>query len=120
MQAYGIVQGQLAYYRALEQAGEIRLITDLAELEDHLAVWHRWEKDTYLSRPPLGLVISMESADPIWAPEQLPAWKEAGIRIIGPAHYGPGRYAGGTSIELGLTPDGIKLLRTTEGSGIRS
>jgi len=53
----------------------------------------------------------MESADPILKPNQLPAWKEAGVRIIGPAHYGPGRYAGGTSTELGLTPDGLTLLR---------
>lgn len=120
LQAYGIVQGQLAYYRALEQAGDIRLITDLAKLEDHLAAWQGWEKDSYPLRPqpPLGLVISMESADPIWSPGQLPAWKEAGVRIIGPAHYGPGRYAGGTSIELGLTSEGIKLLRTMEELGI--
>jgi membrane dipeptidase len=120
LQAYGIVQGQLAYYRALEQAGDIRLITDLVELESHMVAWQGWEKDSYPLRPqpPLGLVISMESADPIWSPEQLPAWKEAGVRIIGPAHYGPGRYAGGTSIELGLTSDGIKLLRTMEELGI--
>lgn len=120
LQAYGIVKGQLAYYRALELAGDIRLIADLIELDDHIAAWQRWEKDNYphSRQPPLGLVISMESADPIWAPEQLPAWKEAGVRIIGPAHYGPGRYAGGTSIELGLTPAGIKLLRMMEELGI--
>jgi membrane dipeptidase len=62
----------------------------------------------------IGLVISMESADPISEPDQLSAWKEAGVRIIGPAHYGPGRYAGGTSTELGLTPDGLSLLREME------
>jgi membrane dipeptidase len=120
LQAYGIVQGQLAYYRALEQTGDIRLITNLAELEDHITAWQRWEDDTYPLRaqPPLGLVISMESADPIWAPEQLSAWKEAGVRIIGPAHYGPGRYAGGTSTEFGLTPDGIQLLRKMDELGI--
>ena len=60
----------------------------------------------------------MESADPILEPEQLSAWKEAGVRIIGPAHYGPGRYAGGTSTELGLTPDGHALLREMEERGI--
>lgn len=120
LQAYGVVQGQLAYYRALEQSGEIRLIKDLTELEEHIADWHRWEDQTYPDRaqPPLGLVISMESADPIWTPEQLSAWKDAGVRIIGPAHYGPGRYAGGTSTELGLTPEGLQLLRTMEELGI--
>jgi membrane dipeptidase len=120
LQAYGIVQGQLAYYRALEQTGDIRLITNLAELEDHITAWSRWEHETYPLRapPPLGLVISMESADPIWTPEQLPSWIEAGVRIIGPAHYGPGRYAGGTSTELGLTAEGIQLLRRMEELGI--
>ena len=36
-QAYGIVQGQLAYYRALEREGHIRVITNLAELDNHIA-----------------------------------------------------------------------------------
>ena len=120
LQAYGIVQGQLAYYHALSETGEVRLITDLPQLEDHIAAWQRWEGETYPRRgpPPVGLVISMESADPVWAPDQLPAWKKAGVRIIGPAHYGPGRYAGGTSTELGLAPEGLRLLQTMEKLGI--
>ena len=118
LQAYGIVQGQLAYYRALSEMGEVRLITDRTGLEDHMDEWRRWEGQAYAPQPPVGLIISMESADPVWAPEQLPAWKEAGVRIIGPAHYGPGRYAGGTSTELGLTPEGLQLLRTMEELGI--
>src|SRR5512134_1890042 len=75
LQAYGIVQGQLAYYHALSETGEVRLITGLTELEDHITAWHAWEGQSSPLRgqPPLGLVISMESADPIWAPEQLPA-----------------------------------------------
>jgi membrane dipeptidase len=59
----------------------------------------------------------MESADPILEPEQLPLWKEAGVRIIGPAHYGPGRFAGGTSTELGLGFEGRQLLREMETLG---
>ena len=110
-QAYGAAQGQLAYYHALHEAGEVRLILNNKELEEHIATWERWEKDTSLAQPKVGLLISMESADPIVTPEQLPAWKEAGVRIIGPAHYGPGRYAGGTSTELGLGFEGKELLR---------
>jgi membrane dipeptidase len=60
----------------------------------------------------------MESADPILKPDQLSVWKEAGVRIIGPAHYRAGRYAGGTSTELGLTLDGQTLLRELERLGI--
>jgi membrane dipeptidase len=60
----------------------------------------------------------MESADPILTPEQLPVWQEAGLRIIGPAHYGPGRYAGGTSTELGLGFEGKQLLQEMDRLGI--
>jgi membrane dipeptidase len=109
-QAYGIAQGQLAYYRGLANTGEVRIILEISELEKHFAEWQTWESDTALNQPPPGIIISMESADPILSPEQLSAWKEAGLRIIGPAHYGPGRYAGGTSTELGFTKEGILLL----------
>jgi len=117
-QAYAIAQGQLAYYRALYDAGKVRLIASRKELDEHIAAWRRWEEGTSLIQPLLGLVISMESADPILKPEQLPAWKESGVRVIGPAHYGPGRYAGGTSTELGLAFEGKQLLREMERHGI--
>src|SRR6266545_7710006 len=109
-QAYAVAQGQLAYYTALGEMGKTHLIRDRSELDDHMQAWHQWEGDTHLPQPKIGLVISMESADPILSPKQLPAWKDKGIRIIGPAHYGPGRYAGGTSTALGLTSLGVELL----------
>jgi len=117
-QAYAAAQGQLAYYHALNESGEVRLIKNLADLNHHIREWEQWESDEHQTQPPLGLIISMESADPILKPDQLPAWKDAGVRVIGPAHYGPGRYAGGTSTELGLTPDGLALLREMEQHGI--
>jgi Zn-dependent dipeptidase, microsomal dipeptidase homolog len=117
-QAYAVAQGQLAYYHALAEAGEIRLVTNREELDQHISAWQEWEGQTDLVQPRPGLVISMESADPILVPEQLAAWKEAGVRIIGPAHYGPGRYAGGTSTELGLGFEGRQLLREMERLGI--
>jgi membrane dipeptidase len=54
LQAYGIVQGQLAYYRALEQAGDIRLITDLLKLEDHCCLGSAGKK------PPIRLCLSRQ------------------------------------------------------------
>ncbi|MGZ9234256.1 MAG: dipeptidase [Anaerolineales bacterium] len=117
-QAYAAAQGQLAYYRALDEAGEVRLILNRQGLDEHLTAWNHWESDTALPQPKAGLIISMESADPILTPEQLPAWQEAGVRIIGPAHYGPGRYAGGTSTELGLGFEGKQLLREMDSRGI--
>ncbi len=97
-QAYAVAQGQLAYYEALNEMGEVRLIKNRNELDEHIVQWYQWENDSSLSQPKSGLVISMESADPILSPGQLAAWKDEGVRIIGPAHYGLGRYAGGTVI----------------------
>ena len=118
LQAYGAAQGQLAYYYALEKEGEIRIIKDSRELFDHINLWEDWETDTTYAQPLPGIVISMESADPVLVPEQLPLWKESGLRVIGPAHYGPGRYAGGTGTELGLAFEGKQLLREMERLGI--
>ena len=112
-QSYGMAQGQLAYYRALEMDGHVRILTDSAGLKAHLSEWESWEQQggNAQSAPPLGFVISMEGADPIRHPQQLEAWWEAGLRLLGPTHYGPGRYAGGTGTELGLTALGKPLLQ---------
>jgi len=97
-QAYGMAHGQLAYYRALEQLGHVRIIGDIAALDAHMAEWHAWDvahpEETAPEghpTPPLGFVISMEGADPILNPGQLEAWWDAGLRLLGPTHYGPGR-----------------------------
>ena len=125
-QAYGMAHGQLAYYQALEAAGQIRILTDDVELDSHIDEWQHWDEahpepialaDAHTT-PPLGFVISMEGADPIQQPEQLELWYEAGLRLIGPTHYGPGRYAGGTGTELGLTEIGPALLHGMERLGI--
>lgn len=120
-QAYAIAQGHLAYYRALEAQGHVRIVTDLDSLNDHIAAWEAWERDNTDEgddAPPLGIVVSMESADPILAPAEMGTWWDAGLRIIGPTHYGPGRYAGGTGTELGLTELGPALLAKMERYGI--
>ena len=122
-QAYGVAQGQLAYYRALAQHGIARVITDIGELDSHWAEWQRWdeahpESGGMYAMPPLGFVIAMEGADPILQPEQLADWHAAGLRLLGITHYGPGRYAGGTGTELGLTGLGAPLLREMERVGV--
>ena len=119
-QAYGIAQGQLAYYRALEADGHARVLADAPGLREHIAEWERWEVSGAdpLDTPPLGFVISMEGADPIRDPAQLEAWHAAGLRLLGPTHYGAGRYAGGTGTELGLTDIGRALLREMRGLGV--
>lgn len=133
VQAYGIARGQLAYYRALERQGHIRIITDVTSLDSHMAEWQAWDTATTdqsftihnspftihnSSSPPLGFIISMESADPILSPDEVLEWWEAGLRVIGPTHYGPGRYAGGTGTDLGLTELGVALLAQMERAGL--
>jgi membrane dipeptidase len=120
-QAYAVAQGQLAYYRALEREGLIRLIADLDALDRHMAEWQAWDvahPDAADGTPPLGFVLSMEGADPIIDPDQLVEWYDAGLRLLGITHYGPGRYAGGTSTELGLTALGERLLPHMERLGV--
>ena len=113
-QAYAIAQGQLAYYRALAADGLVTVIEDAAALDAHMARWQAWDATAApdaVPDLPLGFVISMEGADPIREPAQLEAWVDAGLRALGPAHYGPCRYAGGTGTDLGFTDMGRELLR---------
>jgi membrane dipeptidase len=105
--AYAAAMGQLAYYRALEERGFLRWIRDAKTLLDHVRSWTEGDAD----REPLGFILSMEGADPVLAPEQVQAWYDAGLRIIGPAHYGVSPYAHGTGTEGGLFPQGPALLQ---------
>jgi membrane dipeptidase len=111
--AHAAAYGQLAYYRALEQAGLLRWIKDAATLDAHVKAWldqDRRSADT----EPLGFILSMEGADPVLSPEQVDEWWEAGLRIIGPAHYGVSPYAHGTGTVGGLFPLGPALLKRME------
>jgi membrane dipeptidase len=104
--AHGHARGQLAYYRLLEEQGVLRFLTTRAELHEH------W--DAYAKAPettPLGIILSMEGADPIVAPQQAQAWWDLGLRAVGPVHYGVGRYAYGTATEGPLSPCGVELLK---------
>jgi membrane dipeptidase len=117
-QAYGIAQGHLSYYRALERQGHVRIIQDAASLNDHMEKWRRFDSTDADDPPPLGIVISMEGADSIDASDQLTEWHDAGLRLIGLTHYGPGRYAGGTGTEIGLSDLGRSLLSEMDRLGV--
>ena len=112
--AYAAAYGQLAYYRALEREGWLRWIRDWPTLEAHVRAWEKDENTT----EPLGFILSMEGADPVLTPEQVQEWWDAGLRIIGPAHYGVSPYAHGTGTEGGLFPPGPALLKEMERVGM--
>jgi membrane dipeptidase len=105
--AYACAYGQMYYYRALEKQGVLRIIKDAASLDAHVRNWVEGDA----SKEPLGYILSMEGADPVLQPEQMQEWFDAGLRIIGPAHYGVSPYAHGTGTEGGLFERGPALLK---------
>jgi len=110
-QAWAQTQAQLAWYRAMEEAGELRQITSLPGLESHLDSWTQADNGT---SQPIGYILSLEGADSLVSLEYLERAYDNGLRAIGPAHYGPGRYANGTDASGRLNPDGIALLKAME------
>ncbi|MCE9547423.1 MAG: dipeptidase [Planctomycetia bacterium] len=111
--AAAAAHAQLAYYLALQEQGHVRLIGTAAELDTH------WQQ--YVAAPdttPLGLILSMEGADPIVAPRNLEQWHRQGLRAIGLSHYGRGRYAYGTAVEGPLSAEAPQLLSEMRRLGI--
>lgn len=154
-QAWAQTQGQLAWYKAMEEAGEMTMIKDAASLERHIKLWQQQTGPTADAQPgpatssphpdsaaistgasapgtssaqpnsttsspqpganlPIGFILSLEGADSIITPDYLERAHAYGLRAIGPAHYGPGRYANGTDSSGGLNPEGKTLLREME------
>ncbi|MDA1190992.1 MAG: membrane dipeptidase [Candidatus Poribacteria bacterium] len=111
--SYGHAQGQLAYYRVLESQGKLRIITTSADLNAHLADWTSRGDEA-----PLGIILSMEGADPIVSPDQVESWWDDGLRAVGLSHYGVSAYANGTGMEGGLTELGIPILNEMERVGM--
>ncbi|NJB87702.1 membrane dipeptidase [Lewinella marina] len=108
-QAWADAQGQLAWYREMEAQGEMVPIVSATGLEDHLA---HWARDTEDASKPIGYVLALEGADSIVNLDYLHRYYQQGLRSIGPAHFGPGRYAAGTGLDgSGLTPEGRELLK---------
>jgi membrane dipeptidase len=108
--AWAQTQGQLAWYRAMEEAGELTPIRNTAELNAMVELWQK----PPAGKTPIGYVLSLEGADSIRTPDHLQRAYEQGLRAIGPAHYGDGRYAQGTHAEGGLRPQARELLKEME------
>ncbi|WP_265713655.1 dipeptidase [Sphingobacterium sp. InxBP1] len=110
-QAWAQTQGQLAWYKAMEAAGELRMICTKAALREHHALW---TDGTPNARKPIGYLLSLEGADSLVDLSYLDTAYRYGLRAIGPAHYGPGRYANGTDASGRLNQQGVQLLREME------
>ena len=114
-QAWAHTQGQLAWYQAMEEQGELRQIRNWQQLETHLTYWNEGEDK---SQKAIGYILSLEGADSIVSLGYLETAYENGLRALGPAHYGPGRYAYGTDSSAPLSRQGKDLLRKMDELGI--
>lgn len=93
-----------AYKRFVDEDPSLRLVTDLATLEEVVAGHD-------LETPLLGLTLLMEGADHIREPQEAEFWAEQGVRLIGPA-WDDTRYCAGAwrGTAHGLTKEGYALL----------
>lgn len=114
-QAWAQTQGQLAWYQAMVEKGEMAQIRNWSQLETHLALWNNGGDN---ATKPVGFILSLEGADSIVNLGYLEKAYESGLRALGPAHYGPGRYAFGTDSSAPLSLQGKELVRKMDELGI--
>jgi membrane dipeptidase len=111
-EARAIARRQLDVYAEICAEGQgFRAVRDRDDLAAVLAGWENGATGD------VGLVVLMEGADPVVAPEDVPEWREAGVRIIGLSWRGT-RYAGGTGEPGPLTKEGRKLVREMDAAGV--
>lgn len=113
-QAWAQTQAQLAWYKEMEACGEMRMIKNLLQLEEHIALW----MNDATPQKPIGYILSLEGADSLVTTEHLYKAYENGLRAVGLAHYGEGRYANGTDATGNLNAMGKSLLKEMEKLGI--
>lgn len=114
-QAWAQTQGQLAWYQAMVEKGEMAQIRNLEQLDSHLALWQDGQDN---STKPVGFILSLEGADSIVNLDYLEKAYASGLRALGPAHYGPGRYAHGTDASAPLNAQGKALVKKMDELGI--
>ena len=76
----------------------------------HIDLWSNDANET----KPLGYILSLEGADSLITLRNLETAYAYGLRALGPAHYGPGRYANGTDATGHLNQQGKALLKEME------
>lgn len=105
--AWAQTQAQLAWYQAMEKRGLLRQIFSRDDLNSSV---RQWESATDAAKPPIGFILSLEGADSLIDLDHLQTAYDYGLRAIGPAHYGPGRYAPGTGYTGRMEQAGEELL----------
>lgn len=108
-QAWAQTQGQLAWYKAMEDEGEMIQIKNVKALNHHINLW--MNESIGIDEKPIGFILSLEGADSLINISYLEKAYGYGLRALGPAHYGPGRYSPGTGMTGPLTSMGVELLK---------
>lgn len=131
-EAHRLYDTQLDYYRRLcdDHPDQFRLVRSQKDLREVLEPWQ--QAQAYLPGPdrsageqdtrekvthPIGLVLLMEGAEGIRAPEEMEEWFELGVRITGPVWAGT-RFCGGTMEPGEFTREGLALLEVLAGLGM--
>jgi membrane dipeptidase len=97
---------QLDVYARLEDEGEIGVVRSRGDLADRSG------------GPRPRVVVLMEGADPIRAPEDAARWVSGGVRMVGLAWAAGTRYAGGNHVPGPLTPAGVEMVRALDELGV--
>ena len=108
-QAWAQSQAQMAWYRVMVEEGEMVQVTDVKSLENQIKIWA--DSSVPDQEKPIGFLLSLEGADSLVNIGYLEKAFAYGLRALGPAHYGEGRYAGGTGTEDGFNESGKSLLK---------
>lgn len=114
-EAYEQATRQVDYYQRF--AGECEKIDLVLRQSDLDAVLRTWADGAELADHRVGVIVSMEGADPILEPKQVEEWFERGVRAVGLA-WAATRYAGGTSEPGPLTDLGRALLEAMADLGM--
>ena len=112
-QAIAVGRGHLAYYQEMSRRGEIKSVRGIGDLNEAVEVWQNPTE-----RTPIYHILSMESADPIIDPDDVAFWWDAGLRVVGPAHFGHNTYIHGTFTEGGLKPAAKPLYKAMREAGM--
>lgn len=104
-EAHKLAMDQMDFYHRLaDEDARIRLVGSQAELDEVIASHQAGENRL------IGIMPSMEGADPIQEPEEVEYWYARGLRAVGLA-WDDTRYADGDwNARRGLTNDGRRLL----------
>ena len=113
--AHAMGQAHLHYYQALEREGALAFVRTAEDLRRAAALW---QAESVTPDTPVGLILSMESADPILGPEDVANWWEAGLRSVGLTHFGANTWGHGTGTRGGLYACAYPLMEALADAGV--